>query len=276
MRQLRVIQLDDPAPPTRTEPEGVDAENWSKYTPINSARSNGYERRWREDDLLIIERQVTREIPVRYGVETVQENSRHCLPACVDFRDILEATTFEEDDFCGEPWANCDGYEHTSIEPDSLPVSQWGAATRGYYRPRSYNGHSGLLVLDDTEQATSYEYYRSRGASKQVARECIAANIRHTLDQLVEWYADGWQWYGSKCEFEGYEDSLWGVSTLDDEDYTRNEVASQVASQMQSDGYTILNWSHPVLSRLGKTGWTTVGYRNHLKRKMQEQNWSHG
>lgn len=284
MRHHRVIQLDDPPEPARLEPaNGAAAGSWVKLQMIRSppdrghtrdfGRQDGYEKRWREDDVLCIERQVTSEIPGRYGTEDQQEYSLRRVPAHVDFGDIREAATFEIDEgFSERPWDHCDGYAHHELdERDLYHEALQVAKPRGFYRGSDH----GLLVLDDIAEYVHYDYHRRRGASKQVARELAAVQCRRILDQLVEWYTNGWWWYEAACEFEGYEDSLAGFLSMDEEQYACGEVASTVAQMMQEGGYTILNWPDAEERRVGNTGCTVAEYRKRLQQNLNEQNWSY-
>ncbi len=286
MRRHRVIQLDDPPKPARSEPmNGAATDSWSKVQTICSPRTsainvtnqNGYERRWREGDVLCIERQVTSEIPGRYGVEVRHEHSLRRVPACVDFKDIQESTTFEVDEaYSDRPWDYGGGFEHREIEIDWYVGHK--ALREGSRKPRGfYHGQRerGLLVLEDSVEQDCYSYHRDRGAAKQVARELMAIQCRRTLDQLVEWYADGWWWYVATCEFEGYEDSLCGFLSMDDEQYACQEVASTIARMMKDDGYTILNWSCIEDECVDSSYHASVEYRKCLRQNLNEQNWSY-
>jgi len=82
------------------------------------------------------------------------------------------------------------------------------------------------------------------GATRQVALEAVAADRKRTLAQLVQWYSDGWEWYGVQCNFEvlgqDFGASVWGI---DDDDYARREVvheiADEVADQLEKAGFTV-------------------------------------
>lgn len=88
---------------------------------------------------------------------------------------------------------------------------------------------------------------RGMGQSKQVAREMEAEERRRTLDQLKDWYANGWTYYGVVCGHPAAArhrvgDSLWHI---DDEEYAdkevRPDVAYNTAVALQKLGYTVLN-----------------------------------
>ena len=81
-------------------------------------------------------------------------------------------------------------------------------------------------------------------ASRQVAAEALAADAAEPSRQLVEWYEDGWQWYGVRCRYDAlgdeYEASLWGI---DDAEYAEREIkvemALDVADQLEKAGFTV-------------------------------------
>lgn len=166
-------------------------------------------------------------------------------PAVVDYADILEATKVVPDDFGDAPWETCDGYEHTverahCVEGDDHKM-------RGYCYCDAQRTQIVIQLPEaDYGLLSLYEWLRERGASEQVAREAVAADRRRTLDRLVQWYSEGWQWLGVKCDFEvlgeEFQDSLWGI---DDDDYARNEVVPEiadiVADQLEEAGFTVNN-----------------------------------
>lgn len=165
--------------------------------------------------------------------------------AIVDYADILEATKVVPDDFGDTPWEACDGYEHT------VERAHWVEGNDQKMRGYCYcDAQRTQIVIQlpgaDYGLLSLYEWLRERGASKQVAREAVAADRRRTLDQLVHWYSEGWQWLGVKCDFEvlgeEFHDSIWGI---DDDDYARKEVvpeiADTIADQLEAAGFTVNN-----------------------------------
>ena len=79
---------------------------------------------------------------------------------------------------------------------------------------------------------------------RQVAAETLARERRRAIAQLVEWYENGWQWYGVRCWLTilgvEYEASLWGI---DDPEYAERdikvEMAFDVAGQLEMAGFTV-------------------------------------
>ena len=105
------------------------------------------------------------------------------------------------------------------------------------------------LVLVSREQAAKWGIYEMVGngqVSRQVAYERAEAIRRKAIDKLVEWYTDGWQYYGVVCEYLHYDESVWGI---DDEEYAErecfDEMARQVARQMEKDGFTVTGVPEP-------------------------------
>lgn len=161
-------------------------------------------------------------------------------PAEIEFANILEATNVILDQHNTEaPWDNCDGFKHEAKE--ILPYKDEVNLERGY-APRQCNLDM-VITLPEGEDYGLYKWHRERGATKQVAREAVAADRQRTLDQLVKWYSDGWQWWGVACSYSvldtEYEGSVWGI---DSEEYAKDlceEIALGVALQLESAGYTV-------------------------------------
>jgi hypothetical protein len=127
------------------------------------------------------------------------------------------------------------------------------------------------LPAGDTDGV--YRYARERGASRQVAAEALAAARRQTIAQLVNWYEDGWQWYGVRCRYDtlgdDFEASLWGI---DDAEYAEREIkvemALDVAHQLEKAGYTVTG--KPECRR----GQSREEKRRSLRYRLAAQNWA--
>jgi hypothetical protein len=169
-------------------------------------------------------------------------------PATIDYADILEATEVvaEEGEY-QTPWDQCDGYAHTYGATDQFDGNADCRAMRGF----CWTDRQRVVIqLAPGEDYGIYDSLRKAGASKQVAREAVAAARRQTLDQLVEWYENGWNWYGVRCHVtilgEEFEDSVWGI---DNADYAEKEVIPEVASEMvgqlEKAGYTVVGQPKP-------------------------------
>lgn len=203
--------------------------------------------------------------------------------AVIDFQDILDACEIQDDDTSEAPWENCDGWEHTAVSVDRLDGAKRDNAEfmQGYVYHESDREYK-LIELEPGEDWGTYDHLRAQGASKQTAREASAATRRKAIEQLVEWYRNGWSYYGVTCEFEGAEASVWGV---DDHDYAdtdvRQEIASEVAGQLEGEGYTIINYpAKPVLlkTRAAHEGayaacGTVEVWKERYARNLASQNW---
>jgi len=158
----------------------------------------------------------------------------------VDYNDLLDCVQVERDDWCGAPWDNCDGYGHT--------ITRLG-----------YNHHEGLeesnssvywdrarCIIEFDYAAESgfeddYRYYRANGASKQVAFERVAQLRRERMDQLVEWYSNGWEYWVVTAEYNDFDACSCGG--IDDYDYAdgemRNELAVELAGILEDNDFVV-------------------------------------
>jgi len=113
---------------------------------------------------------------------------------------------------------------------------------------------------------------RERGASRQVAREAVAAERRRTLAQLVKWYDSGWEWYGVRCRFEalgdGYQDSLWGIDDAEYAETLKEEIALNVAAQLEEAGYTVTGKPEH------RQTYTRADKQARLRRNLAAQSWA--
>ena len=174
--------------------------------------------------------------------------------AIIDFESILEAAEVVSDDHYGEtPWDDCDGYAHTIGPVSSFNWSYDLQDARGC----CWCDRQRMVIELTNDDWGIYDYQRDRGATKQVAAEAVASERRRTLDRLVNWYENGWEWWGVRCEFtvlgECFEDAVWGI---DDRIYAENEVipemASEVAAQLEAAGFTVTNKPGPKPNRKDK------------------------
>ena len=251
-RHKRSIQLADKTP----TPQAQRTAAWETYRKL----PDGYERRWRRGKTLHILRVVDYKYADGRGRRRTVTRSR--LNAVVSWQDLLDSIKVEEDDTCEPPWADCDGWEHERVEFDcDRHHDGLRQSARCFYADRCRY----LLMLDPQAMGLpDYDYFRSQGAAKQVARQLAAAALRRTVDQLRRWYVDGWNYYGVVCKFREYDASCWGI---DDYDYALREVgpevASEVAHQLEADGYLIVGYPTVKLHR----GRSVAGWREEFKRR---------
>ncbi len=170
-------------------------------------------------------------------VTTVTETDR-----IVDYDDILAAVSVEYDEwFHDAPWDNCDGFEHEYntvgyYDHDGITDSRgcgWSDANRERF----------VITISDDQirEWGNYDYYRADGCSKQVARELVAQVKRNTLDQLVKWYSNGWEWYTVHGDYLGYQASVGGVDSYEYAETLRYEIADEIGDSMLEDDYVIHN-----------------------------------
>ena len=157
--------------------------------------------------------------------------------AVIDFADILAQTEIVPDDTQDAPWDNCDGYEHIAT-----PSSRFDD-------PSVQPGYAGNMVITIPPAAIKqwgiYDYWCGRGASKGVAREKERQEVACTLAQLVDWYRNGWEWWGVECNFNGCHDSLCGIDDYGYADEIREEIAGNVACELEKKGYTATGKPQP-------------------------------
>lgn len=186
------------------------------------------------------------------------------VPATIDFADILAATKVVYDEHTNEaPWDACNGYEHVTERTLRMPREANAEDMQGLFR-NERDGNLYVVILPEGEDYGIYEYMRARGASRQVAREAVAAERRRTISRIADWYRYGWQWFGIRCTFtilnEKYEDSLWGIDDADFAEQEKVQVALDVAARLERAGYTV-------------TGQPQVSYRENRPEYLNEQNW---
>lgn len=155
-------------------------------------------------------------------------------PAVIDYADIREAVQVTPDEGMSDtPWENCDGYDHELRLPknDCETDSEACIHHEGKYR-----------IFSVPFDANLFNWFRQKGASRQVAREAVARSRQQTIEQLKKWYRDGWEWWAVSCDHLDESASVCGV---DDYDYAvgdcADEIASEVAHNLEKKGYTVTN-----------------------------------
>jgi len=188
-------------------------------------------------------------------------------PATIDFADILAATEVVADENSDAPWEQWDGLEHTAKQSRHLPDAN-ATLMQGYALA---HGRQQLVIQLPAGDIYGIVKHARATASRQVAAELSAAEKRRTLAQLVDWYENGWQWYRVKCNFsilsESYSDSVWGIDSKESAEEMREEIAGQVASQLEEVGFTVTG--EPVA-----TGPTRQNKADRLSRNLASQNWN--
>ena len=162
--------------------------------------------------------------------------------AIIDYADILAGCTIEDEDDCEKPWDNSDCHEHTTI-----PADENMEDARAFVHRSRRDGGSILILLDVVRShIATPEYFSALGASKQVSAELHAREIRQTIDQLVEWYTNGWQWYAAVCKFT---DHIASCGMIDDARHAERdifpELCAEICNELIAEGYTIINRPAP-------------------------------
>jgi len=192
-------------------------------------------------------------------------------PAVVAFDDLLAACRVIDDTDNGEaPWENWDGWEHTAKPAVLFDEPR---KRQGFCRFSDGRDHY-VIELPSGDTDGTYRYARELGASRGVAAEMLALARQQTLAQLVNWYENGWQWYGVRCTLEvlgdEYEASIWGIDNADYAEEIKIDVALDVAHQLEEAGFTVTG--RPTAAE--RCGRTRDENRADLHRRLTAQNWA--
>jgi hypothetical protein len=163
-------------------------------------------------------------------------------PRRVDWSDI--ETTVEYDDCYSEsPWESCDGYEHDVQwlrHPDDNEQCQRG------YGWSSANRQAFVITIDDSIVINKWGHTRRPGESKQTWLERVAFYKAQTIDQLVKWYSDGWEWYVASASYGDYRESVGGIDSYSyAEQMAEDELRWEVAATLERAGFIIQNKPEP-------------------------------
>lgn len=194
------------------------------------------------------------------GLDHLRPEPKPLPRGVVDYADLVAATEIVDDNDCDPPWENCDGWKHDVTTHPRCHARWVDLPPRCLYEQQGYVscsrswGGSPILIVPDREDTNwdSYEYCRKHyGYSKQVAREHEAERRRRTLKQLVDWYSNGWEYYGVSCQYtakatfgDDFEvnESLCGI---DDLKYAQEEVVPDIVGQavwsLEKAGFVVEN-----------------------------------
>ena len=168
--------------------------------------------------------------------------------AVVDYADIEGRG--EQDDWAGHaPWEECDGWEHEIDSVESFDGADLDDLREcaGYVHGRRYENPR-IVSIDDDDIVNRWGCTGPSGCSKQVRAETIARVKRKALDTLVGWYNNGWYESCAIAEYGDYTDSVGGIYDEPWGDYTAElveECRSNVADQLEADGYDVINRPDP-------------------------------
>jgi hypothetical protein len=197
-------------------------------------------------------------------------------PAVLRFEDILaKAEVVFDNSHPFTPWENSDVYDHEAIAETRVMGNTQDMQGRTWA-----DGHHVIIVPADNDYGL-YDHLRKRGASKQVAREAVAAQRRTTIRQLCSWYSDGWDWYGIRCELnilgDVYESSIWGFDSESYAEESLEETVYDVVDQLEKAGFTVINVPEP-RQVLSAKHFTTIVSKERIRedwslRSMTPEDW---
>lgn len=193
----------------------------------------------------------------RVGNKVIR-TTRTEFDAVIDWQSILDACVVEPDETMSDaPWDWSGSLEHTARYANQTHGIYTCLDAKGYFYDRG--GRPRIVRMKPDLKL--FEWYRDHGCSRQVAAEMVAKQDRVDVSRIVNWRANGWQWWQVHCEINGVSDSLGGINS---ESYARGEccadVARVVASDLDRAGYTITGLPDPEpcerRSRLWMDCWT--------------------
>lgn len=251
-RPHREIEFEVPSPPV-----DLTAGEYYRREVKDTKHGRVTTERRREGDVMVINTQKAIMVDGPLGEEQHESNKTIRLPAIIDFKVLLDAVAVEEDCHTSPPWDDCDGWEHDLEDYNADRFNGNLDAfkkTRGYLSiDRSRYKYERVVVTDESfcgdSRANRFEYFRRKGAAKQVAHELVAAQDRGYIDQIVEWYGH-YQEVGVSLEIEiggkTYESSCHGFEEEYGRDEGRTEVASAVIYDLAKDGFTVVGYDRHV------------------------------
>ena len=150
--------------------------------------------------------------------------------AIIQWQEVLDCIKVEPDDYPETPWQHCDGYQHRLVLTDGPEEDGFAS----FIHERRWQK---IEMQYDTDL---FNWYRERGASKQVADQLTRQSMRKRIEQLIDWYRNGWEWWQVRGEMHGCYASVGGV---DDFNYAnslcRVEVALELAHELEATGYEV-------------------------------------
>lgn len=193
------------------------------------------------------------------------KKTEYVIPAEIDFNGLVNLVEVDDDEHSPLPWdaeETADEYVHAVQPYDEFPATMANfTAARGYLGYVADNKtRCRVRIPAFRYKQMMIEYsqmYHEAGASKQVAYELAAANIRRHVSQIVEWRRQDETLYvvvSLTVEIAGERYSM-GLGGIDREEVDRNtdhaheivqEVAEDVAAQMECDGFIIINQQQPL------------------------------
>lgn len=221
-----------------------ETQPFRKVTTRSHEGHKWREERWREGDTLHVKVERNIENVTPFGMESRYQLHTLARPCFVDYQELLDDVVVEHDDRMSAPWEEHDGWEHELVPFRDMDL------TREQIHSIAWNGcvyRGQLIQLRGEDEPELYEYYRSVGASRQVARELLAQRRRSLLKQLKNWYEDGFNWWMAKIRVhldKDYEDCLGGILADDEDEVFRASVPEMLHGliyTIEEDGYEVVN-----------------------------------
>lgn len=276
-KALRRIQLDDELPASKLG----DGVVWER----RELHNDGYTQRWRDSNNVLFTERITHyEKNIRDVIYRDTRRQLYIDDAIIDYSSIIAKAKIEADDDVPVPWKEYDGYAHslesfddfssrienTASNPDDVTYDELCRrfkASRGEFYSAG-NGRRRIILEEDF--TADFQHYHNRGASKQVAAECVAQRKRQLIDQLRDWFTNG---YEAWCVTIHFRDCIESCGGIDSYSYAEKEVvpelAATIAWSLEKLGYVVIN--QPTRQE------RAASYRQNrietMRRRACEQNW---
>ena len=185
MKQRRKIQLHTEQP--------ADTGDYYKQELRKIADGEVQVTRRRDGNMLTITVDSDTATSKPYGVVQQKVSKTIQLPAAISYDWLAKQIDVSDPTQDSYPWDDCDGWEHDLVEAPYYDAMLFDKPYNFLY----YNRARRHVVVTDKSYggesfAERFESLRKRGASKQVAREVMADRDRAYLNQIIEWYTQGY------------------------------------------------------------------------------------
>jgi hypothetical protein len=166
----------------------------------------------------------------------------------ISWDEVRESVRVLPDEDMGAPWENDDGWAHTADKVGAryLPADDKERSIRYVSRTTREGGDVWLTIDPEEMGLPTWKYYHAAGASRQVAHELAAMDLRRAYGQLAEWYANGWQYWRVMAKLKDCSAACGGI---DDEAYAcgemSDEVAHELAAELTAAGYVVTDIPQP-------------------------------
>ncbi len=222
----------------------------SDYYKQESKKTNGGEvhvTRRRVGDTLHIDSVADTVTYEAYGTVRQRVTKHIELPAMVSYASLQSMVEVSEPQDEMYPWDEQDGWEHDLIDAPCYNALAFDKAHNFVYQGRR---RCHVVVTDKSYGGESFGYrfasLRSRGASKQVAREAIADRDREYVTQIIQWYNHGYKTvdmefktkiagkqYSAECC--GYEDHPDAIAD------GKRGILYDVVHELEEDGFIVVD-----------------------------------